>query len=274
MSNGCASPSPLAATVRILFLSTNSSLLPSGEKLGESPSPTLCGTPPAVATTHTSFGIGPSGELLTLTGVSSQRFSPRVKAIDFASGDQARSPILKPSHSLYGVIWRAFAPWEGSATQILRQPFESNTHATAEPVGAGTMSYGNGACITSLSVKAAGWAPAACVINRAAQTTAAVQSRNFPKPKSIMCLLLWLFRIWYPLQKQRGLSPIYAVTGQLDSDLNTLAHELHGLPFRCCHQPIRQNDQSSNQAPDGHMKPRYQIGPPARVRRSDGLTLV
>src|SRR5271154_2616366 len=169
MSNGCASPSPLAATVRIPFLSTNSNRLPSGEKLGESPAPTLCGTPPAVATTHTSLGIGPAGELLTLAGVSSQRFSPRVKAIDFVSGDQARSPILKPSSSVYGVIWRAFAPWEGSATQILRQPFASNIHATAAPVGAATMSYGYGACITSLSVKAAGWAPAACVMNRPAQ---------------------------------------------------------------------------------------------------------
>jgi hypothetical protein len=35
MSNGCASPSPLAATVRILFLSTNSNRLPSAEKVGE-----------------------------------------------------------------------------------------------------------------------------------------------------------------------------------------------------------------------------------------------
>src|SRR6266481_2453798 len=87
MSNGCASPSPLAVTVRILFLSTNSSRLPSGEKLGESPAPTLCGTPPAVATTHTSLGIGPFGELLTLAGVSSSRLWPRVKAIDVVSGD-------------------------------------------------------------------------------------------------------------------------------------------------------------------------------------------
>src|ERR1700687_2801780 len=158
MSNGCASPSPLAATVRILFLSTNSSRLPSGEKLGESPAPTLCGTPPAVATTHTSLGIGPCGELLTLAGVSSSRLWPRVKAIDFASGDQASSPISKPSSSVYGVIWRAFAPWEGSATQILLQPFASNPHATAAPVGAASRYDGNGACITSLSVKAAGWA--------------------------------------------------------------------------------------------------------------------
>src|SRR5437667_7650362 len=161
MSNGCASPSPLAATVRILFLSTNSSRLPSGEKLGESPAPTLCGTPPAVATTHTSLGIGPFGELLTLAGVSSTRLWPRVKAIDFVSGDQASSPISKPSSSVYGVIWRAFAPWEGSATQILLQPFALNTHATAAPVGAASMSDANGACITSLSVKAAGWAAAA-----------------------------------------------------------------------------------------------------------------
>src|ERR1700722_13970346 len=190
MSKGCASPSPLAATVRILFLSTNSSRLPSGEKLGESPAPTLCGTPPAVATTHTSLGIGPCGELLTLAGVSSQRFSPRVKAIDFVSGDQARSPILKPSSSVYGVIRRAFAPWEGSATQILRQPFVSNTHATAPPVGADTMSYGYGACVTSLSEKAGGWATAACVMNRAAHTTAALQCRNFLKPKSTMSFLV------------------------------------------------------------------------------------
>src|SRR5204863_5362822 len=116
----------------------NSSRLPSGEKLGESPAPTLCGTPPAVATTHTSLGIGPFGELLTLAGVSSSRLWPRVKAIDVVSGDQASSPISKPSSSVYGVIWRAFAPWEGSATQILRQPFASNTHATAAPVGAAT----------------------------------------------------------------------------------------------------------------------------------------
>src|SRR6202034_2227471 len=191
MSNGCASPSPLAATVRILFLSTNSSRLPSGEKLGESPAPSLCGTPPAVATTHTSLGIGPSGELLTLAGVSSSRLSPRVKAIDFVSGDQASSPISKPSSSVYGVIWRAFASWEGSATQILWQPFALNTHATAAPVGAASMSDGNGACITSLSVKAAEWAPAACVMNRPAQAAAALQSRNFPKPKSIMCLPLF-----------------------------------------------------------------------------------
>src|SRR5208282_5619687 len=202
MSNGCASPSPLAATVRILFLSTNSNRLPSGEKLGESPAPTLFGTPPAVATTHTSLGIGPSGELLTLAGVSSSRLWPRVKAIDFASGDQASSPISKPSSSVYGVIWRAFAPWEGSATQILSQPFALNTHATAPPVGAASRYDGNGACITSLSVKAAGWAPAACVMNRPAQAAAALQSRNFPKPKSIMCPPLWLFRIWYPMQKQ------------------------------------------------------------------------
>src|ERR1051326_1699576 len=188
MSNGCASPSPLAATVGILFLSTNSSRLPSGEKVGESPAPTLCGTPPAVATTHTSLGIGPSGELLTLARVWSSRLWPRVKAIDFVSGDQASSPISKPSSSVYGVIWRAFAPWEGSATKILRQPFASNTHATVAPVGVATMSYGNGACITSLSVKAAGWVPAACVMNRPEQAAAALQSRNFLKPKSIMCL--------------------------------------------------------------------------------------
>src|ERR1700683_4837245 len=122
MSNGCASPSPLAATVRILFLSTNSSRLPSGEKLGESPAPTLCGTPPAVATTHTSLGIGPSGELLTLAGVSSQRLSPRVNAIDFVSGDQGISPISKPSSSVYGVIWRAFAPWGGLLPRYYGSP--------------------------------------------------------------------------------------------------------------------------------------------------------
>src|SRR5437667_10718499 len=123
MSNGCASPSPLAATVRILFLSTNSSRLPSGEKLGESPAPTLCGTPAAVATTHTSLGIGPFGELLTLAGVSSSRLWSRVKAIDDVSGDQASSPISTPSSSVYGVIWRRFAPWQCAATQWLRQPF-------------------------------------------------------------------------------------------------------------------------------------------------------
>src|SRR5207302_10823993 len=190
MNHISASPSPLAATVRILLLPTNSSRLPSGEKLGESPAPTLCGTPPAVATTHTSLGIGPCGELLTLAGVLSSRLWPRVKAIDFISGDQASSPISKPSSSVYGVIWCAFAPWEGSATQILLQPFALNTHATAAPVGAATMSHANGACITSLSVKAAGWAPAACVMNRPAQAAAALQSRNFPKPKSIMCLPL------------------------------------------------------------------------------------
>src|SRR5258708_7385623 len=190
----------IAATVRILFLSTNSNRLPSGEKLGESPAPTLCGTPPAVATTHTSLGIGPSGELLTLAGVSSSRLWPRVKAIDFVSGDQASSPISKPSSSVYGVIWRAFAPWEGSATQILLQPFALNTHATAAPVGAASMYDANGACITSSSVKAAGWAPAACVMNRLVQAAAALQSRNFPKPNSVMCLPLRLF-IWYSLQR-------------------------------------------------------------------------
>src|SRR5215468_2563003 len=157
MSNGWASPSPLAATVRIRFLSTNSNRLPSGEKLGEAPAPTLCGAPPAVATTHTSLSVAPSGELLTLAGVSSSRLGPRVKAIDFVSGDQASSPISRPSASLYGVIWRAFAPREGSATQILLQPFALNTHATAAPVGAASMSDANGACITSLSVKGAGW---------------------------------------------------------------------------------------------------------------------
>src|ERR1700741_1870647 len=183
MSNGCASPSPLAATVRILFLSTNSSRLPSGEKLGEFPAPTLCGTPPATATTHTSWGIGPCGELLTLAGVSSSRLWPRVKAIDFVSGDQASSPIAKPSSSVYGVICRAFAPWEGSATQMLLQPFELNTHATAVLVGAASMSDENGACITSLSVKAAGWTSAACVMNMPAQAVAALQSSNFPRPK-------------------------------------------------------------------------------------------
>src|SRR5207248_9966014 len=139
MSNGWPSPLPLAVTVRILFLSTNSNRLPSGEKVGEPPAPTLYGTPPAVATTHTSLGITPSGELLTLAGVSSSRLWPRVKAIDYVSGDQASSPISKPSSSVYGVIWRAFGPWERSATQILRQPFVSNTHATAAPVGAATM---------------------------------------------------------------------------------------------------------------------------------------
>jgi hypothetical protein len=45
------------------------------------------------------------------------------------------------------LIWRAFAPWEGSATQILLQPFTLNTHATAAPVGAASMSHANGACI-------------------------------------------------------------------------------------------------------------------------------
>src|SRR5258708_33994718 len=99
MSNGCASPSPLAATVRIVFLSINSSRLPSGEKLGESPPPTLWCTPPAVATIHTSLGIGPSGELFTLAGVSSQRFWPRVNGIDFVSSDQASSRELKRSQS-------------------------------------------------------------------------------------------------------------------------------------------------------------------------------
>src|SRR5437667_213011 len=73
MSNRCASPSPLAPTVRILLLSTNSSRLPSGEKLGASPAPTLCGTPPAVATTHDSLGSGPCRALLTLAGVSRSR---------------------------------------------------------------------------------------------------------------------------------------------------------------------------------------------------------
>src|SRR5207248_4072642 len=154
MSNGWPSPLPLAVTVRILFLSTNSNRLPSGEKVGEPPAPTLYGTPPAVATTHTSLGITPCGELLTLVGVSSSRLWPRVKAINFVSGDQASSPISKPS-SVYGVIWRAFAPCEGSATQILLQPFALNTHATAVPVGAASMSDANGACITSLSVKGA-----------------------------------------------------------------------------------------------------------------------
>src|SRR5215469_6589825 len=187
MSNGCASPSPLAATVRILFLSTNSNRLPSGEKLGKSPTPTLCGAPPTVATTHTSLGITPSGELLTLAGVSSSRLWPRVKAIDFVSGDQASSPILKPSSSVYGVIWRAVAPWEGSATQMLLQPFALNTHATAAPVGAGSMSDENGACITSLSVKAAGWTSATCVMNMPAHAVAALQNSNFPKPQS--CVL-------------------------------------------------------------------------------------
>src|SRR5262249_43244537 len=156
MSNGRASPSPLAATVRIRFLSTNSNRLPSGEKLGEAPAPILCGAPPAVATTHTSLTVAPSGELLTLDGVSSSRLWPRVKAIDFVSGDQASSPISKPSASLYGVIWRAFAPRERSATQILLQPFALDTPATAAPVGAASMSDANGACITSLSAKAGG----------------------------------------------------------------------------------------------------------------------
>src|SRR4029077_21077961 len=166
MSNGWASPLPLEATVRILFLSTNSNRLPSGEKVGESPAPTLRGAPPAVATTHTSLGIAPFGEVLTLAGVSSSRLWPRVKAIDFVSVDHASSPISKPSSSVYGVIWRAFAPWDGSATQMLLQPLALNTHATAAPLGAASMSHANGACITSLSVKAAGWAPATCVMNR------------------------------------------------------------------------------------------------------------
>src|SRR5258708_3774246 len=162
----------IAATVRILFLSTNSNRLPSGEKLGESPAAILCGTPAAVATTHTSLGIGPCGELLTLARVSSSRLWPRVKAIDFVSGDQASSPISKPSSFVYGVIWRAFAPWEGSAIQILLQPFALNTHATAPPVGAASRYDGNGACITSLSVKAAGWAVCASASDAVMPSTA------------------------------------------------------------------------------------------------------
>ena len=74
-----------------------------------------------------------------------------------------------------------------SAIQILLQPFALKTHATDAPLGAASMSDANGACITSLSVKAAGWAPAACVMNRPAQAAAALQSRNFPE---IMCLPL------------------------------------------------------------------------------------
>src|SRR5580658_288849 len=84
MSNGCASPAPLAATVRILFLSTNSSRLPSGEKLGESPAPTLCGTPPAVTTTHTSLGIGAFG------GVINVGRSFVVKTLTPCEGDRLR----------------------------------------------------------------------------------------------------------------------------------------------------------------------------------------
>src|SRR5262249_27703436 len=63
-------------------------------------------------------------------------------------------------------IWRAFAPREGSATQILLQPLALNTHATDVPVGAGSMSHANGACITSLRVKGAGWvcAPAGIAV--------------------------------------------------------------------------------------------------------------
>src|SRR5207237_780154 len=121
-------------------------------KVGEPPAPTLRGAPPAVATTHTSLGITPSGEVLTLDGVSSSRLWLRVKAIDFASGDQASSPMSKPSSSVYGVTWRALAPWDGSAIQMLLQPIALNTHATAAPVGAASMSDANGACITSLSV--------------------------------------------------------------------------------------------------------------------------
>src|SRR5690348_553206 len=146
--------------VSIRFLSTNRSCLPSGEKLGEPPAPTLRGTPPAVATTHTSLGIGPCGELVTLAGVSSSRPWPRVKAIDFASGDQASSPMSKPSSPSYCVTWRAFTPRE-PATQILLQPLALDTHATAVPAGAGATFHANGACITSSSAKAAGWAPAA-----------------------------------------------------------------------------------------------------------------
>src|SRR5438445_13199359 len=111
MSNGWALPSPLVATVRILFLSINSNRLPSGEKVGESPAPTLRGAPPAVATTHTSLGIVPSGEVLTLAAVSSSRLWPRVKASDFASGDQASWPSSQPSVSVHRFIGQAFAPW-------------------------------------------------------------------------------------------------------------------------------------------------------------------
>ena len=87
---------------------------------------------------------------------------------------------------------------------MLLQPFALNTHATAAPVGAASMSDANGACITSLSVKAAGWTSAACVMNMPAHAAATLQSSNFPKPKSIMCLPLRLFRIWYPMQKTLG----------------------------------------------------------------------
>jgi hypothetical protein len=114
-----------------------------------------------------------------LAGVASSRLCPRVKAIDFVSGDQAISPISNRSSPAYGVIWRAFAAWEGSATRILLLPFALNSHATAVPVDAATMSHANGACITSLSAYFAGWAPAACVMNRAEQAAATLQSRHF-----------------------------------------------------------------------------------------------
>jgi hypothetical protein len=41
-------------------------------------------------------------------------------------------------------------------------------------------------------------------MNRAAQAAAALERRNIPKPKSIMCLPMCLFRIWYPMQKSHG----------------------------------------------------------------------
>src|SRR5262249_5364625 len=139
-------------------------------------------------TTQTSLGIGPCGELPTLAGVSSSRLWPRVKAIDFVSGDQASSPISKPSSSVYRVIGRAFAPCEGSATQILLQPFALKTHATAAPLGAGGRPHANGACITSLRGKGAGWvcAPASVAVIPStampATATSALHANPFTLP--------------------------------------------------------------------------------------------
>jgi len=112
------------------------------------------------------------------------------EAIDYVSlgaGNTGRAFDLETNQRIAEF---KFIRWQGGPESMLLQPFELNTHATAAPVGAASMSDENGACITSLSVKAAGWTSAACMMNMPAHAVAALQSSNFPKPKSIMCLPL------------------------------------------------------------------------------------
>jgi len=104
-------------------------------------------------TTHTSLGIGPSGELLTLAGVSSSRLWPRVKAIDFRirrPGELAdiETVVLCVRCDLarFRAMGRVCYP---DITAALRVEY----HATAAPVARPTCPTQNGACINIVECK-------------------------------------------------------------------------------------------------------------------------